>query len=304
MSRGRLPLRPVVKWAGGKSQLLGPILERLPERIETYFEPFVGGGAVFFALAREKRFQKAVLADANEELVAVYLAVKHDVDALVAKLREHQAEHSEEYYYHIRKSKPRSRVGRAARVIYLNKTGYNGLYRVNRSGEFNVPYGRYAKPTVCDERNLLAAHEALADAEIEISDFEAICRRAQPGDAVYLDPPYVPLSKTSNFTAYDRHPFGMAEQERLAGVFSELGERGVAAVLSNSSTAETQALYARWRRHEIPVARNINSKADQRGPVNELLVSAVPAEHPSGARGESRPRASAGGRRGSRAGRA
>lgn len=272
----RAPLRPVVKWAGGKSQLLGEILARLPSSIETYYEPFVGGGAVFFALAKEGRFRRAVLADANTELVDVYWAVKHHVNGLIRELREHQQAHSEAYYYDMRKARPRSRLGRAARLVYLNKTGYNGLYRVNRSGEFNVPYGRYRKPNVCDEENLRAASEVLAQATIEVSDFEAVCLRARPGDVVYLDPPYVPLSRTSSFTAYDRHPFDMNEQRRLAGVFSDLVERGVHALLSNSDTPETRELYAPWQTDFIPVARFINSRPDRRGPVNEILVSSRP----------------------------
>jgi DNA adenine methylase len=270
----RMPERPFLKWAGGKTALLGEILGRLPAAIETYYEPFVGGGAVFFALARERRFRRAVLSDANRELVDVYLAVKHDIDPLIAALRKHAARHSEEHYYEVRERSPRSLVERAARVIYLNKTGYNGLYRVNRSGGFNVPYGRYKKPNVCDEPNLRAAHAALARASVEVADFEKVCGRAKRGDAVYLDPPYVPLSKTASFTAYDRHPFGMEEQRRLAAAFGELTDRGVVALLSNSSTPETNELYAGFRSERIGVARAINSRGTARGPVEELLVVA------------------------------
>jgi DNA adenine methylase len=215
-----------------------------------------------------------VLSDANPELIDVYWAVKHDVEKLIAALRKLKAGHSEEQYYEVRERNPRSRVERAARVIYLNKTGYNGLYRVNRSGGFNVPYGRYKNPTICDEPNLRAAHEALAHASVEVADFAEVCRRAQSGDAVYLDPPYVPLSRTSNFTAYDKSPFGMDEQRRLAEVFGELAERGVHALLSNSSTPETRELYAGFRAETIGVARSINSRATARGPVEELLVLA------------------------------
>jgi DNA adenine methylase len=264
---------PVLKWAGGKRQLLDKILERLPKRIATYYEPFVGGAAVFFALAKERRFERAVLADANQELVEVYLAIKEDVGALIRALRKLAAGHSQEQYYRVRAQNPRSRTQRAARVIYLNKTGYNGLYRVNRAGEFNVPYGRYEKPNVCDEPRLCAAAEALADATVEVADFEQICRRARPGDAVYLDPPYVPLSKTSSFTAYDRHPFDLDAHRRLARTFADLAERDVFALLSNSNTPETCDLYAGWQVELIDVKRPINSRADARGPVSELLVS-------------------------------
>lgn len=277
---------PVLKWAGGKRQLLGPILERLPERIATYYEPFVGGAAVFFALAKERRFERAVLADANSDLVDVYLAIKEDLNGLIRALKKLAAGHSQQQYYEVRAQTPRSRTQRAARVIYLNKTGYNGLYRVNRSGEFNVPYGRYAKPNVCDEPRLRGAAEALAQATIEVADFEHVCRRARSGDAVYLDPPYVPLSKTSSFTAYDRHPFDLEQHRRLAQTFAELAERNVFALLSNSYTPETRDLYAAWQCERIDVKRAINSRADARGPVAELLVTSRRAP----ARGRARAR--------------
>jgi DNA adenine methylase len=273
----RQPQRPILKWAGGKSQLVEPILARLPKRIETYYEPFVGGAAVFFALAKERRFARAVLADTNPDLVDVYLAVKKDVTGVIAALKKLRAAHSEQHYYEVRKTKPRARVERAARIIYLNKTGFNGLYRVNRSGQFNVPFGRYANPTVVDEPNLRAAAQALASAAIEVADFETICARARPGDAVYLDPPYVPVSKTAYFTAYARSPFGMDEHRRLARVFAELAEREVLALLSNSHTPETCELYAPWHCETIDVPRMINSRGDARGPVPELLVTARPA---------------------------
>jgi DNA adenine methylase len=266
--------RPVLKWAGGKTQLLGSILRRLPERIDTYFEPFIGGGAVFFALARERRFERAVIADKNPDLVAVYRALQRDVDALVRALSSF--EHDEDEYYRVRAQRPRTLVARAARVIYLNKTGYNGLYRVNRAGEFNVPFGRYKNPTICDEANLRAAAQALAGVTILETDFESVCDRAKPGDAVYLDPPYWPVSKTSSFTAYDRHPFGEAEQHRLERVFGELHGRGVPAVLSNSCTPKTLRLYERWHCQRVKVARAINSRGSARGPIHELLVQNRP----------------------------
>jgi DNA adenine methylase len=266
--------RPVLKWAGGKTQLVPAISRRLPDRIATYYEPFIGGGAVFFALAREKRFERAVIADKNADLLAVYRALQGDADALIAKLQSFS--HDEKEYYRVRSSRPRGLVARAARVIYLNKTGYNGLYRVNRSGEFNVPFGRYKNPKICDEENLRAAALALSGVTILESDFEKACAGAKQGDAVYLDPPYVPLSKTASFTAYDRHPFGRAEQERLCRVFAELHERKVLALLSNSCTKETEKLYEGWRVSYVKMARAINSRGSARGPVHELLVENRP----------------------------
>ena len=274
----RAPARPVLKWAGGKTQILSEILELLPESIGTYFEPFAGGAAVFFALAAQGRFKRAVLADRNPDLLAVYRALQTDPEGVVGELEG--MHHSEDEYYRVRALAPRSLVKRAARVIYLNKTGYNGLYRVNRSGQFNVPFGRHKNPNFCDADNLRAAGEALAQVEIVEADFEEVCRRARRGDAVYLDPPYVPLSRTANFTAYARHPFGPSEHERLSQSFAALERRGVRAVLSNSDTPATRALYRGFRAKKGKVARNINSRSTARGPVDELLVVAERVTRP------------------------
>ncbi len=271
--------RPVLKWAGGKTQLLESILQRLPQTIATYREPFLGGGAVFFALAVAGRFQRAVLSDRNPELVGVYRAIQQDVDGLIARLTKFVS--NEEEFYRVRATAPRSLVGRAARTIYLNKTGYNGLYRVNRSGGFNVPFGRYAKPKICDELNLRRVHAVLDGVELVVDDFENQCRLAQAGDAVYLDPPYMPLSKTAHFTSYDRHSFGLPEHQRLGDTFRQLAERGVCAVLSNSDTPETRQLYAGFDLEFPQVTRSINSKGSARGPVSEILVSNVPSRRRS-----------------------
>ncbi|HMJ12699.1 MAG TPA: Dam family site-specific DNA-(adenine-N6)-methyltransferase, partial [Polyangiaceae bacterium] len=202
------PARPVLKWAGGKTQLLPEILKRLPGAIETYYEPFVGGAAVFFALAAQGRFKRAVLSDSNPELVGLYRALQRDVDGVIRALGKYRYDESE--YYRVRDSAlPRSPAARAARLIYLNKTGYNGLYRVNRAGQFNVPFGRYRNPTICDADNLRAAARALRTAEVRVADFARVSRAARAGDAVYFDPPYLPISKTASFTAYDRHAFAL-----------------------------------------------------------------------------------------------
>jgi DNA adenine methylase len=273
MRRAGLP-RPVLKWAGGKTQLLDRILPALPEKIEAYYEPFVGGAAVFFALAEQERFERAVLTDRNPELVEVYRSLRDDADAVIRALRRYSYDRDE--YYRIRARVPTKPAARAARIIYLNKTGYNGLYRVNRSGAFNVPFGRHKNPNICDKEALLAAARALQAAKIEVGDFEQVAGRARPGDAVYLDPPYLPLSRTANFTAYDRHPFGLDEHRRLARVFAELSRRKVQAVLSNSDTPETRELYAAFTLEPVRVARPINSRASARGPINEILVKNVP----------------------------
>ena len=271
--------RPILKWAGGKTRLVTQILQHLPSAIGTYFEPFVGGGAVFFALAGERRFKRAVLADLNGDLVDVYRGVRKDVSAVVRLLKGYRRRHDEETYYLTRQRDPRTLdlVERAARLIYLNKTGYNGLYRVNRSGQFNVPFGRYDNPAICDEPRLRAAAEALRrrSVSIQVADFEEVTEQAEAGDAVYFDPPYVPLSKTANFTAYHREIFGSEEHVRLAVTFKRLTRRRVPAVLSNSSSEETERLY-RGRGVQIErvlVARPINSKSSARGNVAELIVN-------------------------------
>jgi DNA adenine methylase len=269
----RPTLGPVLKWAGGKRQLLPQILARLPAQISTYFEPFVGGGAVFFALAGEQRFERAVLGDSNPNLVAVYQALKEQPERVIERLRRYQKDHNESEYYRVRDKNPRSLVEKAARVIYLNKTGFNGLYRVNRSGEFNVPFGRYENPRILNEPRLWAVHEALAKVQIENVDFEEICKRAGKRDAVYLDPPYLPVSATASFAEYHAVPFGLDEHKRLAKVFAQLAKRGVCAVLSNSHTPDTEKLFGGHRLEIVAARRSINSDHTRRGPVGEILVS-------------------------------
>lgn len=265
------PLRPFLKWAGGKRQLLPRILALVPARVRTYVEPFLGGGAVFFALAAERRFRRAVLGDVNGELINCYQAVRDDVEGLIDRLS--RLRNTAEDYYQLRAQRPRSAVARAARIIYLNRCGYNGLYRVNSDGLFNVPYGRYVSPRICDPERLRAASRALADVELVPGDFTTIVgqRRLGADDFVYLDPPYVPVSRTASFTGY-AGGFSMADQERLAKLLRKLSERRIAAVLSNSDCDDTRRLYQGLAIESLPARRAINSVATRRGPVAELLV--------------------------------
>lgn len=269
---------PFLKWAGGKTQLLDRILPRLPNRIRTYYEPFVGGGAVFFALAREGRVREAVLGDMNHELIATYRCVRDDVELLIEALQALQpAATDSERFYEIRAQDPDALddVDRAARFIYLNKTCFNGLYRVNRSGRFNVPFGRYKRPKVVDPEGLRAASRALARADLMVRDFEQTVVRAGRGDAVYFDPPYVPLSTTACFTSYHRSPFGPTEHERLTVVYRACWRRGAVALLSNSDTELTQKLYRGLDVEIVSAQRAINRDATGRGPVREVLVHGV-----------------------------
>jgi len=266
--------RPFLKWAGGKRQLLPRILALVPAHVRTYYEPFLGGGAVFFALAAERRFDRAVLGDVNGELINCYTAVRDDVDGVIAKLS--RLRNTPAAYYRIRAQHPDrlDTAARAARIIYLNRCGYNGLYRVNSDGLFNVPFGRYARPRICDPERLRGAAQALAGVELICGDFNDVLgrgRRLSANDFVYLDPPYVPLSKTASFTAYSGG-FDMQDQERLAKQLRRLSAKGIAAVLSNSDCPDTRRLYDGLPSASLPARRAINSVASRRGPVAELLV--------------------------------
>lgn len=267
------PARPVLKWAGGKARSVPHILRLLPDQVDTYYEPFVGGAAVFFALAAGRRFKRAILSDRNPHLVEVYAELQKNVGAVIRVLERYR--YDEDEYYRVRALDPRDLAPpeRAARMIFLNKTGYNGLYRVNSKGEFNVPFGRYKDPNFCDRENLEAAARALESVTLKVGDFATTSRSAKPGDAVYFDPPYDPVSKTSNFTAYHKDEFGQREHKRLAKKAGELASRGVAVVLSNSFTQFTKGLYDGFVCKKIAVSRPINSKASRRGAVYELLVT-------------------------------
>jgi DNA adenine methylase len=270
--------RPFLKWAGGKTQLAGFLLARMPVSFGTYHEPFLGSGALFFSLYREQKIRRAVLSDINAELIDTYVAIRDSVDDVLCLLANFP--HEESFYYELREKDPStmSRPERAARMIYLNKTGYNGLYRVNRQGKFNVPFGRYKNPRYADRDNLYAVAEALKNVEILCASFETVLHRAEPGDWVYFDPPYVPLSPTANFTAYHETGFGPQQQEVLRDVCVKLGGRGVHVTVSNSDTPYVRALYevAPFAIEEVLAARAINSNASARGKVRELVITNYP----------------------------
>lgn len=269
------PPAPILKWAGGKKQLLPVIMPRLPARIRTYWEPFVGGGAVFFALAAERRFERAVISDKNPHLVNLYRVVRDDVDALKDSLRPHAERGTDsDWFYHVRSWKPEELdpVERAARLVYLNRTCFNGLYRVNRKGEFNVPFGKYKKPRVLDEARLDAASRALCGVEIRCQDFSVVAEEVMPGDAVYFDPPYAPVSSTASFNSYHSEAFGPETQARLVDVYRTCWARKAPAVMSNSDCELTRDLYRGLEVEVVRATRAINSAANRRGAVNELLA--------------------------------
>jgi len=264
--------RPILKWVGGKTQLLEQMKPLLPKTFHRYFEPFVGGAALFFELRTQRPDMPAFLSDVNAELVNCYTVVRDDVEAVIRALGNHVYE--SEHYYEVRALKPADLppAERAARTIFLNKTGYNGLYRVNRSGQFNVPFGRFTKPLFCDPENLRACSKALRDVSIEHGDFSKVLDRAKKGDFVYFDPPYVPLSQTSDFTAYIPGGFGEAEQRKLAKVFAKLAGKGVHVMLSNSDTPLVRELYDGFDVQVVYASRSVNSNAARRGKLPEVVV--------------------------------
>lgn len=276
------PARPFLKWVGGKRRLVTELLRHIPADFGTYHEPFLGGGALFYALAEGlppeagATLPWASLSDMNLRLIRAYRGVRDDVEGVIERLAGHAAANCEAHYYAVRAAEIDSAEDDAevaAWLIYLNKTGYNGLYRVNNKGRFNVPWGRYANPNICDEPNLRAVSRTLMGADIEHRGYEAVLDRAEPGDVVYFDPPYVPVSDTASFTAYTQAGFGMSDQVRLRDVAVELKRRGVTILLSNSDTPLTRELYCgELQRRTALMPRSINCSADKRGAVAELIV--------------------------------
>lgn len=260
--------RPFLKWAGGKSQLLPVILGLIPRTIGTYYEPFIGGGALLFKL----RPKCAVISDSNKELINCYLVVQNHVEGLIEALKTH--EHTEEYFLALRAMDPKhlSDIERASRVIYLNKKCFNGLYRVNKQGQFNVPYGHNPNAMVCDEDNLRRCSDNLKNVAIVHSDFETIIRaRARKGDFVYFDPPYYPLSKFSDFKRFTQESFYDVDQERLARLCYELTDKGVYVLLSNSNCSKSRKTFLGMLCEEVSAKRTINKIASRRESISELL---------------------------------
>lgn len=263
---------PIVKWAGGKRQLISELLSKVPEEFNTYHEFFLGGGALFFELYNLGRLDDAVLSDVNPNLMNVYQVTKQKPYELIEELKSNKYSNEEAIFYARRSEAPVDKVQQAARFVYLNKTAFNGLYRENSSGKFNVPFGRYKNPRIVDAEGILAASEALSTAKLLCGDFGKIIDYARAGDFAYFDPPYCPASKTASFTAYSKQQFGFREQLRLKNVFETLEERGVMLLLSNSYTQEASELYAGKQTEVVYANRMINCKAEKRGLVKELLV--------------------------------
>ncbi len=265
---------PVVKWVGGKTKLLPELLARMPSSFNRYYEPFAGGAAMFFRLAP----RRAVLADSNHDLIGLYTAIAKDVGAVIRRLEMHRASHNESHYYDTRarwndREVSWSTPERAAAFIYLNKTCFNGLWRVNRSGAFNVPIGRYTDPPICVPEALRAAQQVLSRAEIRRADFRTAVADAKAGDFLYFDPPYDPVTPTANFTSYTADVFGADQQRELADLARMLVARGCRVMLSNHDTPFIRSIYKGLRIDRVKCPRAINSNAAKRGDVDEVIIT-------------------------------
>jgi DNA adenine methylase len=258
---------PFLKWVGGKTQLLSALLSYSPAHFNTYIEPFVGGGALFFALQPAK----AVLADSNPELINCYTVVRDQVEDLISILSDYP--YSEEFYYKMRSEVPKNTILRAARLIYLNRTCFNGLYRVNKQGQFNVPFGRYTDPVICDAERLRAASYALRNAELQCANYgDTLQRFARPGDFIYIDPPYHPVSQYSDFKRYTAEFFYAEDQRDLARYVKQLAQQGCSVLVSNSFCDFILDIYQGCQVIEVSARRNINKDPQKRGEVKEVLI--------------------------------
>ncbi|MDD1684303.1 MAG: DNA adenine methylase [Methanoregula sp.] len=273
---------PLLKWAGGKRQLRSELTCRLPDRWDTYFEPFIGGGALLVELANLGLLGRAVIGDKNPELVNLYRVVKQDPEKLTRALSDVKFRNDEESFRQLKaefnaligtRKRP---VDRAALLVYLNKHSYNGLWRVNRKGHYNVPFGKYTRLSLPSHQSLLKFSRMLEGVALMHADFERIVRMAKRGDLVYFDPPYHPLSKTARFTDYTSGGFSFEDQERLAGVFRKLSDRGVRLMLSNSSTPEIEELYQGFSIHTVQAKRFINCNGQKRSGATEIIVINYP----------------------------
>ncbi len=263
-------VKPFVKWAGGKRKLVKKFSHLVPNSYETYFEPFVGGGAVFFYLNPKK----ATLNDLNDELINVYRVIKNKPDDLMKELDKLQPNvNSKDFYYELRSTEVKNRAKKAARTIYLNKTGFNGMYRVNSKGKFNIPFGDMKNVKLYSEENILSCSEYLQRADLISGDYSKLIEKIGCEDFVYLDPPYVPISDTAHFTSYTKDKFGVKEQEKLAEFCKKIDEKGGYFLLSNSDTAFCRDLYSNYNITTIKASRSIAAKGASRKAVSEVIVS-------------------------------
>ncbi|MFN3654048.1 MAG: DNA adenine methylase [Candidatus Nitrosotenuis sp.] len=270
--------RPFVKWAGGKRQLLSVIERHMPAEFGCYYEPFLGGGAVMFHLLSKNPDIRCKVSDLNSDLILAYITIRDRVDELVESLENHAKNYHknpDSYYYQVRDNEPTSQIEKVSRLLFLNRTCFNGLYRVNSKGRFNVPLGRYSNPNIVNEENLYAASHILQSKRISIScrDFSSVLQDAKKGDFVYFDPPYQPVSKTANFTSYTNRDFTYKDLQKLVDVSEKLADRGCKVLHSNSNSKEVRKLFSKdWKIIEISANRAINSDSTKRTGQTELLI--------------------------------
>lgn len=277
MNKNTIKLQPFTKWTGGKRKLLPELLKLLPKKFNNYYEPFIGGGALFFEIAPTK----ATINDFNEELINSYIQIKENPKELIELLKVHSENNSKEYYLKLRSLdrdknfEKLSGVEKAARILYMLRVNFNGLYRVNSKNQFNVPYGNYKNPKIVDKELLLSINKYLNNNDINIisQDFEEAVRSAKKGDFVYFDPPYIPLTQTSSFTSYTREDFSLEDQVRLRDTVKKLTEKGVFVMLSNSSSQVAVELYKEFNIHYVDVNRTNGAKANSRGRIKEIIVT-------------------------------
>jgi len=267
-----------VKWAGGKGQLLEQFIPLFPKKFNRYLEPFVGSGAVFFYIIQKFKPKEIIISDINEELINAYEIVRDDVERLIVELKQHKEYHLAEgkkYYLTIRATNPQDipPLERAARFIYLNKTCFNGLYRVNSKGKFNVPMGAYKNPDIVQEEKLRIVSRLLKNVTIKVMSFEKVLDLAKKEDFIYFDPPYYPLKNKKSFTTYTKDSFMEKEQELLAEVFKKLDKKGCFVMLSNSDTKFIKDLYLNYKINIVKATRMINCNGDSRGKINEVVVT-------------------------------
>jgi DNA adenine methylase len=273
--KGEIKIPTIVKWVGGKKQLIEQFKPFFPRKIDRYFEPFLGGGAVAFYVLKYYKPKFVMLSDINEELINTYNIIKNDVEGIINLLKEYKKKNNKEFYYKIRALNPSklTKLERAARFIYLNKTCFNGLYRVNAKGGFNVPMGSYKNPSICPEEDLREISKLLKNVRINILPFDKILDYAKENDFIYFDPPYYPLNRTSSFTSYTKYNFLEKEQEILAEVFKKLDKKGCKVMLSNSDTKFIKNIHKGYKINIVKAKRMINCDATKRGAINELVIT-------------------------------
>ena len=271
--------KPFVKWAGGKRQLIPILNKNLPNQMERYYEPFLGGGALLFHILTERGRQSCGISDLNSDLILTYTTIRDKIDELINSLKIHSKNYKKDaksYYYSIRESTPKSAIEKTSRLLFLNRTCFNGLYRVNSKGKFNVPLGRYTNPNIVNEENLRAVSNVLQSSKVSIQcrDFESVLKDVKKDDFVYFDPPYQPVSSTANFTSYTHKSFTFDDLERLADLCLKLDAKECKVMLSNSNSKEVEDMFTekQWKIKKIQANRSINSDSKKRTGHYELLI--------------------------------